>query len=154
MRDNQPCASVNKMTTTRPHQSVPQTSIIHMISHTPPRCGAKGTDAQRQEREQTSPARLQRLECPTVRCPHVMRHRVRGCALQRSLNDWIGLELVCHFTSAHLIHQQRNIICGRFTTCMRRVVVISSRGPSTRGRFTIDRRSISRLTFRVAVCHL
>ena len=51
-----------------------------------------------------------------------------------------------HLTSAHLILHQRNTICERFTTCMRRVVVISSRGPSTRGRFTIDRRSISRLT--------
>ena len=39
------------MTTTRPHRNVPQTGIIYMISHTPPRCGAKRTDAQRQERE-------------------------------------------------------------------------------------------------------
>ena len=51
-----------------------------------------------------------------------------------------------HLTSAHLILQQRNTICERFTTCKRRVVVIGSRGPSTRGRLTIDRRSISRLT--------
>ena len=51
-----------------------------------------------------------------------------------------------HLTSAHLILQQRNTICERFTTCMRHVVVIGSRGPSTRGRLTIDRRSISRLT--------
>ena len=82
--------------------------------------------------------------------PHVMQHRVRGCTLQRSLNDWPTFAYwsssSCgHFTSAHLILQQRNTICGRFTTCVRRAVV-SSRGPSTRGCITIDRRSISRLT--------
>ena len=33
MRDDQPCASVRKMTTTRPHQNVPETGIIHMLSH-------------------------------------------------------------------------------------------------------------------------
>ena len=49
-----------------------------------------------------------------------------------------GLQFMCHFTSVHLILQQRNTNCGRFTTCMRRVVVTSSRGPTTRGRFTID----------------
>ena len=52
-----------------------------------------------------------------------------------------------HLTSAHPILQQRNTICERFTTFMRRVVVTSSRGPRTRGCFTMDRRSTSRRRF-------
>ena len=88
MRDNQPCANVHKMTTTRPHQNVPQTSIIHMISHTPPRCEAKGTDAQRQDREHNRSSTFSSVSSDQPCDARVMRHRVRGCTLQRSLNDW------------------------------------------------------------------
>ena len=52
------CATTNhelmshKKTAIRPHNNVPQTSIFHLIPHTPPRCGAKRTDAQRQEKRE------------------------------------------------------------------------------------------------------
>ena len=40
----------NEMTTPRPHKNVPQTGNIHLISHTPPRCGANRSVTQRHER--------------------------------------------------------------------------------------------------------
>ena len=128
----------------QPHQNVPQTGIVHVISHTPPRCGAKGTDAQRQERKQTSQARFQCVEWPTVRNPHV-QHWVRGCALQRSLNDW---PTFVYRSSAHVsLHKctfQSPTTEHSLRTLHQVVVAVS----------TIDRRSISQLTFRLAVCHL
>ena len=85
------CATTNhelmsrKKTAIRPHNNVPQTSIIHLIPHTPPRYGAKRTDAQRQERESDNLGRQ-----ISARSPHVMQCPSRWMSpppVARSLAD-------------------------------------------------------------------
>ena len=76
------------MPTTRPHQNVPQTSInSHDLSHASSMLGEKNRRTATRDRTHKS-STLRMSQRPTVRCPHVMQHRVRGCTLQRSLKDW------------------------------------------------------------------
>ena len=123
MRHKQPCASVHKMTTTRHHQNVPQTGIIHMIPHVPSRCGAKRTDAQRQERERTNKCSMFPASRVTIRAKPAHDVAFESVDVPSSGRSTTGrclltsLQVVCHFRSAHLILQQRNTICESFTTC-------------------------------------
>ena len=151
MRDNQPCASVSQDDDYQTSSECPSNRhYLHDLSHASSMWGE--TNRHTATRESTSKSSTFPVSRVPIRAKPARdaakspRMYPAGVA-QRLVDVCLPVFSSCvHITSAPLILQQWNTICERFTTCMRRVVVISSRGPSTRGRLTIDRRSISRLT--------